>query len=71
MDALEYQKKMAEYDERISFYKAKAAEAEYQKSSFNLQVMTATHHDYVSKNRSNTDMNGGVEVVTEGTTRAG
>ena len=42
MKSLEYQKKLAEYDERISFHKMKEQELEYEKSRFVLEVVTQT-----------------------------
>jgi hypothetical protein len=45
MDQLMYQKKLAEYDERINFYKVKAEEIEHEKSRFVLDVLNATIED--------------------------
>jgi hypothetical protein len=42
MDSLEYQKRLAEYDERVSFYEAKAKESAHEKSRFVLEVLKAT-----------------------------
>jgi len=62
MDALEYQKKIAEFDERIAFHKAKANEIEHQKAVFNLNVMTATHKD--RQQQAESKLPEGIEVTS-------
>lgn len=42
MDSLEYQKRLAEFDEKISFYKLKVEELEHEKSRFVLEVLDTT-----------------------------
>lgn len=42
MDTLQYQKKLAEYDERIAFEKVKMDQIEHEKARFVLDVMNAT-----------------------------
>ena len=45
MDQLTYQKRLAEYDEKISFFKIKVEELEHEKSRFVLDVLNATIED--------------------------
>lgn len=45
MDSLEYQKRLAEYDEQISYHKAKQSQLELEKSRFILSVLSATVDD--------------------------
>lgn len=42
MDSLEYQKTLAELDEKIAFHKARAEQIEHEKARFVLDVLTAT-----------------------------
>ncbi len=42
MESLEYQKKLAEFDEQIAFHKAKAEQVEHEKARFVLAVLSAT-----------------------------
>ena len=45
MDSLEYQKRLAEYDEQISYHEAKRSQLELEKSRFILSVLSATVGD--------------------------
>lgn len=42
MNSMEYQCRLAEYDERISYYAAKQKEIEHEKSRFVLEVLKNT-----------------------------
>lgn len=42
MDSLKYQKILAEYDEKISYYELKMKEIEHEKSRFVKEVLDAT-----------------------------
>jgi len=50
MDSLTYQKKLAEYDERVAYHKAKTEEIEHEKARFVLDVLNATIKDREEKN---------------------
>lgn len=61
MDALEYQKRLAEYDEKISFYEAKAKELEHEKSRFVLEILKATQEAKAAGT-----LPSGLEVIKKG-----
>lgn len=45
MDSLEYQKRLAEYDEQISHHEVRRTQLEHEKSRFILSVLSATLDD--------------------------
>lgn len=55
MDSLEYQKKLAEYDEKISFFKVKMNQAEHEKALFVLGVVDATQKSAKDKQKEGTN----------------
>jgi len=61
MGSLEYQRHLAEYDERISFHESKAKEIEHEKSRFVLEVLQAT----LEAKKSGT-LPGNIDVVKRG-----
>jgi hypothetical protein len=58
MDTLEYQRRLAEFDEKISFHEARAKDIEHEKSRFVLEVLTAT-----SEAKSAGTLPGGISVI--------
>jgi hypothetical protein len=61
MDSLEYQKRLAEYDERVSFHEAKAKEIGHEKSRFVLEVLKATQDAKLAGT-----LPGNIDVVKKG-----
>jgi len=61
MDSLEYQKRLAEYDERIAFHKTRSQEYEYERAGFVLEVLKATQE---AKNAGT--LPGNIDVVKKG-----
>lgn len=51
MNSLEYQKKLAEYDEKMAFHKMKMDQFEHEKSLFVLSVLDATMKDRIEKKK--------------------
>lgn len=61
MDSLQYQKHLADYDEKISFYETKAKEIEYEKARFVAEVLKQT-----LEARNAGTLPGNIDVVKKG-----
>ena len=64
MDGLDYQKKLAEYDEQIDYLKLQIAQMEHEKSRFVKKVLDATISD--RDTGKNTQMPSGIDIIKKG-----
>jgi len=67
MEALEYQKKLAEYEQKITYYKLRAEEEEHKKAEFVLSVLDATikkKKDDEEKNKISSEIKKGTTVIS-------
>jgi hypothetical protein len=67
MTSLEYQRRLAEFDERIWFHKTKADMLEHKKSQFVLECLSITQRRDQEEHRKKFEEEEAVEVIKRNT----